>query len=467
MECGSPPAAWYERAVLKVKIMTTTTTRRSLLRGAAGATLALPWLEILAADTGRPARRLAIFYVPIGVVRRGFFPGEENAPIPGFRITQVGISRDLELPVGVRPLENLTPTQQPLEQVKDKVTLITGMDRRFKPGTDVHAQCASCFLSSATAEDQLDSVYPLNRTLDHVIADHVSDATPFRTLELSCNSHQDNKESIYFDNISWYGTSHIAPSIRDPRKVYRRLFGTQEHQAFRNVTDLVLEDARAMQGRLGATDRRKFTEYFDGIRAIERQMDRMDEMKGKLAQVPLEEPAEAHLPRGAYIRLMGDLMVAALQTGLTHVATLMIGPERWNTPFMYESLSDKPMSHHGMSHDQKDHLEELLQVDRFHMEQFAYLVEKMDGIQESDGSSLLDNTIFTYGSGLGDGARHQCTELPIIVAGSGGGVLRTGQHLHCAKGTPLANLWLTHARVMGQNLRRFADSTDVVKELLT
>ena len=448
--------------------MTKTTTRRSLLRGAAGATVALPWLESLAkADASQPPRRLAIFYVPIGVVRRGFFPREENAPIPGFRITQAGISRDFELPLGVRRLEQLTPTQQPLEQVKDKVTLITGMDRRFKPGTDVHAQCASCFLSSAAISDTLDSVYPLNRTLDHVVADHVGDSTPFRTLELSCNSHQDNKESIYFDNISWYKTGHVAPTLRDPRIVYRRLFGTQEHQAFRNVTDLVLEDARSMQRRLGATDRQKFIEYFDGIRTIEQQMDRLEKMKSKLAKVPLKEPADAHLPRGAYIRLMGDLMIAALQTGLTHVATLMIGPERWNTPFLYESLSDKPLSHHGMSHDQKDYLKELLQIDRFHMEQFAYLVERMDGIQESDGTSLLDNTIFTYGSGLGDGARHQCTELPIIVAGSGGGMLRTGQHLHCAKGTPLANLWLTHARIMGQNLKQFADSIAVVQELLT
>ena len=448
--------------------MTKTTTRRSLLRGAAGATVVLPWLESLAeADASQPPRRLAIFYVPIGVVRRGFFPREENAPIPGFRITQAGISRDFELPLGVRRLEQLTPTQQPLEQVKDKVTLITGMDRRFKPGTDVHAQCASCFLSSAAISDTLDSVYPLNRTLDHVVADHVGDSTPFRTLELSCNSHQDNKESIYFDNISWYKTGHVAPTLRDPRIVYRRLFGTQEHQAFRNVTDLVLEDARFMQRRLGATDRQKFIEYFDGIRTIEQQMDRLEKMKSKLAKVPLKEPADAHLPRGAYIRLMGDLMIAALQTGLTHVATLMIGPERWNTPFLYESLSDKPLSHHGMSHDQKDYLKELLQIDRFHMEQFAYLVERMDGIQESDGTSLLDNTIFTYGSGLGDGARHQCTELPIIVAGSGGGMLRTGQHLHCAKGTPLANLWLTHARIMGQNLKQFADSIAVVQELLT
>jgi hypothetical protein len=309
-------------------------------------------------------------------------------------------------------------------------------------------------------------VYPLARTLDHLVADHVGGATPFRTIELSCNSHKDNKESIYFDNISWYGTGHVAPSLRDPRQVYRRLFGTQEVEAYRNITDLVLADARSLRQQLGRADRDKFAEYFDGIRTIEEQMSKFEKLKIDLSTVRLEEPPEAHLPRGEYIRLMGDLMVAALQTGLTNVATLMIGPERWDTPYMYESLFDKPMSHHQMSHNQKKFLQQLLQVDRFHMEQFAYLVEKMAGIEEGDGTTLLDNSIFTYGSGLGDGATHQYTDLPILVAGSGGGRLKTGQHLHCPEGTPLANLWLTHAQVMGLPIERFADSVGPVSELL-
>lgn len=447
-----------------------TTTRRSFLRGAAGATLALPWLESLAAAdpaNAKPAQRMAFFYVPIGVVRRGFFPLEKDATIPKFSSNQKEIPQKDKIPVGLRPLETLTPTQQPLERIKDKVTLITGMDRFYQHGSDVHAQCASCFLSSATAHSVKSSVYPLARTLDHLVADQVGDATPFRTLEFSCNSHRDNKESIFFDNISWYGTNHVAPSIRDPRKAYRRMFGTQEARAYRNITDLVLADARSMQRKLGSADRRKFAEYFDGIRSIEQQMSKLEKMKDKLAQVSLDEPPEAHLPRGEYIRLMGDLMVAALQTGLTNVATFMIGPERWDTPYTYESLFDKPMSHHQMSHNQARFMKQLLRVDRFHMEQFAYLAQKMDSIQEADGSSLLDNTIFTYGSGLGDGATHQYTDLPIIVAGSGGGRLQTGKHLHCADGTPLANLWLTHGQVMGLKGKRFADSTETVQQLLT
>ena len=446
--------------------------------------MALPWLESLgqAAQTKATALRCAWFYVPIGVVRRGFFPGEANAAVPKFTSNRKALSNDARIPVGLRPLE-LTPTMKPLAKVKDKVTLITGMDRVFQSGTDVHAQCASCFLTSASPFSVTQSPYPQSRTLDHLVADSIGGNTPFQTLEFSCNSHRDNLESIQFDNISWYGTSHVAPSMRDPRKAYRRLFGTQEIRAYRNITDLVLEDARSLRRELGYSDQQKFNEYFDSIRGIEKQMDRLEQMKSKLANVKLEEPAEAHLPRGEYIRLMGDLMVTALQTGLTNVATFMVGPERWNTPFLYETLFDKPRSHHGMSHNQGKFVEDLLKLDQFHMEQFAYLAEKMDNIEEANGTTLLDNIIFTYGSGLGDGATHQYSALPIILAGSGGGKLITGKHLNLSVtsgpipkkdgqyqknegGTPLANLWLTQAQVMGLKQKRYADSTGILPGLL-
>ena len=159
-------------------------------------------------------------------------------------------------------------------------------------------------------------------------------------------------------------------------------------------------------------------------------------------------------------------MVVAMQIGLTRVATMMIGPERWNTPFMFEGLFDKPVSYHKMSHNQSVHSEQLKQVDRFYMDQFAYVVEKMDSVKESDGSTLLDNTMVTYGSGLGDGSTHQYNDLPIVVVGKAQGKFRTGEHLHCSEGTPLANLWLTQARAMGLNIEKFADSTGTLKPLL-
>ncbi|MEZ6127822.1 MAG: DUF1552 domain-containing protein [Planctomycetaceae bacterium] len=442
------------------------TSRRTFLRGLGGAVVALPWMESIAATPTSVPLRMAHFYVPIGVVRRGFFPGEANDVIPKGNLGNVMKSLGQQDPnFSVKPLDQLTPTIQPLESVKHKVTLITGMDRTFQQGTDVHAQCASCYLSSAKPYTIKGTAWPLDRTLDHLVADHVGTATPFSTLEFSCNSHTDNKESIYFDNISWYGTGHLAPSIRDPRKMYHRLFSTQEIDRYRDVTDLVLEDARSLQQHLGAADQQKFAEYFESIRTIETQMARLEEMKAELANVGFEEPPAAYLPRGEYIRLMGDLMVTALQTGLTNVTTFMVGPERWDTPYLFESLFDKPRSHHQMSHNQTKMIDDLLKVDHFHMEQFAYLVRKMDGIEQSDGSSLLDNTLFTYGSGLGDGSTHQYNDLPIIVAG-GGRRIRSGQHINMPEGTPLANLWLTQARLLGLEIDHFADSTGTIDNLV-
>lgn len=406
---------------------------------------------------------MAHFYVPIGVVRRGFFPGEADATIPKGNLGSLRRSLDKQDPnFNVRSLDQLTPTMTPLSGLKNKINLITGMDRTFQQGTDVHAQCASCYLSSAPPYTIKGTAWPLDRTLDHLVADVAGKETPFSTLEFSCNSHKDNKESIYFDNISWYGTGHLAPSVRDPRKMYRRLFSTKEIERYRDVTDLVLEDARSMKKDLGYADGQKFSEYFDSIRSIETQMDRLESMKGELAKVSFDEPAEAYLPRGEYIRLMGDLMVVALQSGLTNVATFMVGPERWDTPYLFDGLFDKPMSHHGMSHNQTKMIEQLLKVDRFHMEQYAYLLEKMEGVMEADGSTLLDNTLFTYGSGLGDGSTHQYNDLPIIMAG-GGNQVKTGQHINMPEGTPLANLWLTQARMMGVKTRRFADSSGEIE----
>ena len=442
------------------------TTRRKFLRGVGGAALGLPWLEGLGAVkavTPIPLRMVQ-FYVPIGVVRRGFFPGEADHIIPKGNLGNVMKSLGEQDPYqSVKPLDVLTPTMQPLEGLKDQISLITGMDRQFQNGTDVHAQCASCYLSSAKLFEVKGSAWPLARTLDHIVADYVGRQTPFKTLEFSCNNHTDNKESIYFDNISWYGTGHVAPSIRDPRKMYQRLFSTHEINQYKDVTSLVLDDARDLKKQLGPNDKQKLDEYFESIRTIELQLTRLEKIKTELAGVDLEEPTDAYLPRGDYIRLMGDLMLTALQAGLTNVATFMVGPERWDTPYMFDGLFDKPRSHHKMSHNQTTMIDDLLKVDLFHVEQYVYLIQRMMKIQDANGSSLLDNTLFTYGSGLGDGSTHQYNDLPIIVAG-GGDRTKRGMHIHMNEGTPLANLWLTQAKMMGVPIDSYADSTGVIRD---
>ena len=433
--------------------------RRNFLRSATGAILALPSLESVAGSVAKGAvsgmpKKFAIFYSPIGFIRRGFFPGEADAEL---RATTGPNTPHLEGAVfqpGRHEL-SLTPTLEPLAEVKDRLTLVTGLDRTFQNGTDVHAQCASCFLSSAAPYGVKQSAWPLERTLDHIIGDHIGGSTPFRTLEFSANSHKDNKESIYFDNISWYGTGHVAPSLRDPLKAYQRLFGTSRADGFRDITSLVLEDAKHFEKRLGQADREKFGEYYESIREIERRIEKMEGMKDTLGKIDLEEPTAAHLPRGEYMSLMADLMIVALQAGLTNVATFMAGPERWDTPFTFEGLFSGPRSHHGMSHKPKQYLDDLLKLDRFHVEQFARVVKKMSTMREADGTTLLDNTLLTFGSGLGDGSTHQYNDLPIVMAGWG----QKGGQLAVSSGTPLANLWLGQARAFGLGMERFADST--------
>lgn len=446
-------------------------SRRRFLAGAGGTMMSLPWLESYrgncqgAETDSQPAQRLAFFYLPNGITRRGFFPGEGDRKIPKFAgQNNVWRFEGKTVPPGTHPL-TFSPTLAPLHPMREKISLITGLDRTFQHGTDSHAQAASCFLTSVAPFEVKTSAYPLARTLDHIAADTIGQTTPYSTLELSCNDHKNNIESIYFDNMSWYGTGHVAPSMRNPRKVYDRLFGTQSNTSFRNITDLALGNAKGLQQQLSTGDRQKFEEYFESIRTIEQRMDRIESMKSALAAAQIQRPEE-HLPRNEYIHLMGDLLVTALQIGVTNVGTLMVGPERWTTPTNWEGILDKPYSHHAMTHNPQEHIEQLLKLDRFHVSVFAKLLERMDSIQESNGTTLLDNTIFTLGAGMGDGTTHQYNDLPLVVAGGGRGTLKLGKHIHCQPGTPLANLWLTQLHCLGIELDHYADSNGMLPAIL-
>ena len=139
---------------------------------------------------------------------------------------------------------------------------------------------------------------------------------------------------------------------------------------------------------------------------------------------------------------------------------------RWTTPTNWEGILDKPHSHHAMTHAPHNHLEDLLKLDYFHVSAFARLLDRMDSIEEAGGTTLLDNTIFTLGAGMGDGTTHQYNDLPVVVAGGGDGTLKLGKHVHCKTGTPLANLWLTQLHCLGIERETYADSTGTLTEIL-
>lgn len=451
-------------------------TRRKFLK-AKGAILTLPFLPSLAGATEvarqgpKPSKKLAIMYIPNGIVRRCFFPGEEQAEVPGFvggfDADKTKNERRIANKPGVYPVE-LTSTMQPLEHLTDDFTMITGLDRTYKNGQDVHAQGASCYLTSLSPGQAAERGirHPNGRSLDQVIGDAVGRSTIFNTLEISCNGFTAPKEPIEFDNISWYGPGKIAPSIREPRKLYDRLFlrnGFREHVT--DVTDLMLADAKTLSKKLARDDRMALGEFMEMIRNIEIRMEKMDKL---LASADVKIPKNEVLPRGEYIRLQADLMLLAFQMGITNICTFMIGPERWDATLMYEGVFDKPVQHHNMTHNQKGNgYLEIQKIDAFHMRQYAYVIERMKEIKEPDGSSMLDNSLITYGAGLGDGATHQYYDLPMIVAGKAQGQIKQGRFIKLKSGTLNSNLWLTFAQLMGLDIDAYADSTGVVSDLWT
>jgi hypothetical protein len=167
------------------------------------------------------------------------------------------------------------------------------------------------------------------------------------------------------------------------------------------------------------------------------------------------------MARDEFIQVMGDLMILSLRTDLTRVASIMTSPERWSTPLMVHGVFDKPVQHHGMTHGQgkAEVRRDLERLERFHVEQFARLVAKMDSIEDGEGTTLLDNSMFLLGSGLSDASLHVYNDLPTVIAGRAGGAIDPDRHLKSPEGTPIANLWLSMAKVMGVERARIGDST--------
>ena len=420
--------------------------RRTLLRGV-GATLALPFLEIMkpaAASAATPApKRLAFFYSPMGMVQEAWHPQGSGANF------------------------TLSPTLEPIAPLREKIAIFQHLDRTKVPGTDGHALASTCWLSSAQPDELSPEGYPLKRSLDQIIAHEVGNETAFRSLELSGNPYLDNKESVYFDNISWYGPGHFAPSMKEPQAVFDRMFNV-EGGGHSSVLDLVMADARSLHGELGMTDARKLDEYMESVRTVERQIERVQARQEELESIKPDAPGASFVAmrRDEHIQLMGDLMILALQTDLTRVATYMVAPERWATPQMIEGVFDKPILHHIMSHEQlqPEVASELKKLDLFHVGQFAQLAQKMDAIQEGE-NSLLDNSLFVFGSALSNARIHVFNNLPMMIAG-GKDMIQTNRLYRPSEGTPLANLWLTLANLMGAKRERFSDSVAPMNNIL-
>ena len=422
--------------------------RRTFLRGV-GASLALPCLDIMrgtsraAATVAEPPVRLATLFQPNGV-----YPAAWDVS---------GVGRDYKF----------SKILEPLEKLRGELTIISNLDNTGARG---HVQMTCSFLTGVPLRDGKSGL-----SLDQVVARRIGTDTPLSSIELGTEPPRQGTagpgEPISFANtVSWSSpTTRLSPEI-NPRVAFDRMFRSTSGPAARraatdrkSVVDLVLEDAKSLRRQASTHDQRKLDEYLSSVRSVETQLDRALNPPPRswtpATRPELVAPADG-IParRDEHLRLMMDLLVLALWTDTTRVATLMMahGFSRQNFTFLDGVTSD----HHGMSHHKHDPraVAEYTTVSRWYIQQFGYLLEKMRGVDEGDGS-LLDNTIVLYGSEMKDGNGHVRENLPMILAGRGRGRLRPGQHVMLEPHTPLANLHLTLAQKFGCEIDSFNDSS--------
>jgi hypothetical protein len=436
-------------------------SRRTALRGL-GTLVALPLLEaMLPARAVRGAaaaapRRLAFVYVPNGV------------HVPAW------------VPAGGGASFQLSPILRPLQAVKDDLLVLSGLALdpacAHGDGGGDHARAMAAFLTGAHPRKTNGANLRAGISVDQLVARRVGHATRFPSLEIGCEGGKSagacdhGYSCAYQSNLSWRSEATPAPKEVDPRLVFERLFGAPgpgasralREREDRSILDFVAEDARRLRGKLGAADRRKLEEYLSSVREIERRIARAQPV-AKVGRTGLRRPAGIPASYQEHLRLMSDLLVLAFQCDLTRIATFVFANDGSNRSYREVGA---PEGHHDLSHHGKDPAKQakIQKINTFHVTQLAYLLKKLKSIQEC-GGTLLDQCLIVYGSGISDGDRHNHDDLPILLAGKGGGTLRGGRHLRYPNGTPLTNLYLSLLDRTGVSLPRFGDSTGRLRGL--
>ena len=433
-------------------------SRRTALRGV-GASLSLPLLNAMAPTTAASSsvagpRRMAFFFVPNGVYLDRWTP------------QTVGYNYDLPAIL------------QPLKRIKDSVSVLSGLThdkgRANSDGAGDHARSASVFLTASQPRKTSGGNIRSGISVDQVAAQSIGDQTRFASLELGCDRSRNsgNCDSgyscAYSHNISWASSSTPMAKEIDPRLVFERLFGERKSQLGKqsrherdflrkSLLDYVQDDARRLQNKLGKSDQRKLDEYTTAVREIERRIDMAE--KGEAARKNLNYSKPEGIPDdyADHVRLMMDMMVLAFQTDSTRISTCMYSRAGSNRNYKEIGVSD---GHHDLSHHggNETKLNKIAKINHYHMTQFAYFLERMSSIQEGEGT-LLDNSMIVYGSGLSDGNRHNNENLPVLLAGRGGGTIEPGRHIKFRTETPMANLFLSLLDRMGTSAERVGDST--------
>ncbi len=444
-------------------------SRRTLLRGA-GAALALPWLEAMMPKSVSAAEK------------EGDAPSDAPVRMAALFVPN-GVREDQWTPEGVGRDFKLSPTLQPLEGLKDQLLVLTNLWNQASNVGDGHYVKTSGFLTCTTINKSLGIDLNCNgKSMDQVAAEHSGKLTPLPSLELGIDPVSTGVDTnvgytrVYGSHIAWAGpTSPLAREL-NPALVFERMFRAANPKAGaakrdQLLLDRVLGDANELKRSLGASDRQRMEEYLQSVRSIEQRLQNqqsgsINSWRPLVELDPADRPSDDRPePYVEQVRLMLDMIALAFQTDTTRVCTFMFGNAVSGRNFSF--LEGVSGGHHDTSHHQneEDKLRQYQLINRWHIEQYAYLLEKLRGMPEREGT-VLDNSMILYGSGLRDGNSHSPHNLPILVGGSGGGRLETGQHLEYSRDTPLANLYAAMLRAFGTGANSFADSTEILPGVL-
>lgn len=431
--------------------------RRTFLRGV-GATIALPLLDAMipaataAAKVARPVKRLGFVFMPMGCDQSRWTP------------------------TGGERLGELSPILQSLTPVRDHISILSNLElRNAYPGT--HATSNAAFLSAATAKRTESSDYFLGTTVDQLAARHLGRETQLPSLEMSMDlmnlvGQCDNGYAcVYQNNLSWSSPTTPLPAEAHPRLIFETLFGeggssAQRQEALRkraSLLDWIGDDLTRLKGQLGPSDRARLDEYLETVREVERRIQKAETDARENNLRDLDRPIGVPASYADHARLMFDLQILAFQGDVTRVTTFQLARETSARTYPEIGVAEPhhPLSHHG---NDPEKIARMAKINAFHVSLFAEFLEKMKATPDAEGS-LLDNSLFLYGSGMGNPNQHDHVNLPIIVAGGAAGGMVGGRHITYKEPTPLANLHLTLLDKVGVRLDSFADSTGKIDAL--
>jgi len=455
-------------------------SRRTVLKGL-GVSMALPLLDAMLPKfaLGQQAaaqvfpRRMAVSYFPHGVVTREW------------NITGTGTNFVF------------SKTLQPLAPFRDDINILSGLTcdkaRPHGDGTGDHARAQASFLTGKQARKSTTDIR-VGISMDQLCAQRVGDRTRFPSLEIGGEGGRQSggcdpgDACAYTSNLSWRGESTPAPKETNPRTVFDRLFAgmnpadaavnRQRRERYnQSILDFVLEDARSLNSHVGINDQRRIDEFMTSVRDIETRIAAFERPLG--ATPTMERPPDMRVQQGfgpaggmggeggvdyrQHLTLLGDMLATAFQCDITRVATLVHSNEISNRSYRFLGV---PEGHHDVSHHMFDRekMRKCQLINLFHVEMFAHLIGRLKSIPEGNGT-LLDNCMVLLGSGNGDGALHNHDELPIVLAGKGGGSVTTGRHIRYARNTPICNLYLEMLDRMGVVVDSFGDSTGRLRNL--